>query len=337
MVVYIGAAVAFACLFAFETKKFTTETIIIATDKTGQDGYTCEMISKVSQSYKFAATETEDLQYSLVNVIESLALFNADIEVANPCQQAPKYFPGTATQLFADAAEAMEFTQIAVHGPELAYLAVNSNFLYRYNVTAGSIAQILTVIHSSQLSVDFNGNAVVYGFSGFGDDVLTGLFTVATNGDTTLVYPTPPQENALLARDAEYNMYLLETNSSLWNLTAIDIYSNPAVASTVFSIDLAIPFAVISLAVYKADGGNLSAYLLYESGPAYTLWDNGVVSMQPCPQQARQIFVDSSGTVYFAVQVGTEFIFCASYVQSLDAQISLCTVTIIRRITFLNL
>jgi hypothetical protein len=48
---YIRAIVAFAVIFVSESHKSTTETLIMTTDNTSQDGYACTMISKVTASY----------------------------------------------------------------------------------------------------------------------------------------------------------------------------------------------------------------------------------------------------------------------------------------------
>jgi hypothetical protein len=304
MVVYIGTLVAFACLFAFESKKFTTETVIVASDQTGgADGYTCEMISKISQSYKVAAAETKDLQYSLVNVIESLELFNADMAVAKPCEQTPVYFPGTVTSLLASAKEESTITFVVVYDASLAYVVVNYAYLYRFNVSAGSFLPLATLFNAQQFAVDKNGNALVLGYE---SPTVGSISRVEPDGNVTFVYQT--SEGGVLVNDNQYNIYLLEfTNTAPttmeYTLTAIDVYSEPAVASTVFTYtDFNTTGVTYALAVYKGDDGDLRVY--FETTDGWLMWENGLFTHYAVPAGAVQMFVDSSEQTYFTTFPG---------------------------------
>jgi hypothetical protein len=306
---YIGTVVAFACLFAFETKKFTTETIIISYDKSGVDGYTCEMISKVSQAYEVAASATELFQYTLVNVIESSATFNSNMAAALPCEAPPTNFPGTATSPFASAPQGLGIE--AVYDASLAYFVMEESQIYqvfRYNVTAGQMQLLPVSAVVNSLAVDKNSNAY---FQGDYDSV-TGVFKIVTDGtDSTVTAVNTAWAGGLLLNDNKYNIYGWQKNSYQnadfsaysYNLTYLDVSVSPATVSKVFSYSSDVFFALGNPAVYTDGKGKLCVYLL-GSDSTYQVWENGTYAQFPAPDRAQQIFVDDSNQIYF--QTGKE-------------------------------
>ena len=104
VVAYIVAVIVFISLCVTQSQQYTIETVIKSADLSGSDGYTCQMISKVTAAYTISSSEPV-VGYELVNVMESASQFSSDIASANPCY-ATQYIPPASPSVFLYAGSA---------------------------------------------------------------------------------------------------------------------------------------------------------------------------------------------------------------------------------------
>ena len=231
-VIYIAAIVAFVLLYQLEAAKSTTETVILPYDNTGNDHFTCQMISRVTASYQVPTVNEPGLGYHLVNIMESKSECQTDLAVSDPCGSPMVYYPGSETALWSSGAT---FGAAAMYGNHTVFVYDTTTpipSIQQYDYTTGTYVDVPaylddTVVTTS-MAVDRDGY-IIYLSSSSGSPPL--YMSRTPNTGNWLMYNTQSAQVRVL-NDNLYNVYAIVNNH---NFTAVDVYSDPTVSSVLFS------------------------------------------------------------------------------------------------------
>jgi hypothetical protein len=306
---YIAAIVSFSVIFVTESHKSTIDTVIVATDNTGQNGYTCQMISKVTATYEVAASDTQEpvQAYQLVNLIESKAQYEADYAIADPCAQPMQYFPGTSKPLF--QGQAVHYGASVMYGSDLAYIFTEEDTqqgIMLMNYTAGKFggsAPNLTMLTHS-IAVDVDGSPIV--LSGTGSNTY-GVFRIYTHlKDSSELYSIALEYPPIILNDNLYNIYLAEHDT----FTALDVYSDNSDGSasntTLFTTR---DGEYITYAAVYNSGSSVKVYYVNNTDGA-NVWEGGVFRGLMHVSGCVGVAVDAQDNAYYILFQGGEI--CSS-------------------------
>lgn len=301
---YVGCTIAFALIFVAESQKSTTETIVSSYDRSGSDGYSCQMISKVTASYQLASSDGEFtiLAYDLVNVAESKSQFEEDINSADPCSQPLVYFPGSSSTL---AFNGVTFYAAAMYKSEFAFANSFGNVdgILVLSISEGTKTTFYPSSGNKDFSIAAATNGALVYTSYMGSDMYTMYTAVLTNGVFSEIelmqLNDVPQ---LLLNDNVYNVYLL-SNFTFYMVNMNDAL--PATLTTLFSIPNN-GEQVLNAAVYNSGNSIKVYYTLYVVGPGppgashCKYWDQAADATFsfPCNPNTVGIAVDGLDRVY---------------------------------------
>lgn len=269
--VYFSGILAFSLLYKYEAKKSTVETIIISYDSTGTDGYTCQMLSRVSASYQVPSAVDPSLAYYLVNVVESESQCQNDLQVADPCSLPLTYYPGVTSPLFNDL---NVYGAVAMFSEDLLYIfditSTHSEPIDKYDYTTGTFSSLEfnlaagIFVDQSSMAMDCYGNAV------FVMNVYS-VKQIGSTGDGPVVeLDFVWTDELLILNDNLYNMYLIAGQEFL----TLDMYTQPGATTVLF--DVGVNDTIVYAAVYH-DGVSPLVYYTTESskstGFLYTFKD----------------------------------------------------------------
>lgn len=316
LLVYTTAIVAFGTLYALEAKKSTVETTIMPYDNTGNDGYTCQMISRVTESYQYPSKTDPALAYGLVNVIETKAQCVSNFESSDPCSQPLVFFPGTYTARDTTGAD---YRATALYGDEFAFVLDESGLpmFYNYNFTTGTIeqdeymleysyhGQDTFVVATNSFAVDRDGYPIFA--SSTEDDTLKIIFRSSPEGSgaNQIAFNTDWYGDITILNDNLYNVYMIQNNTFL----ALDVYSTPAVSTVVFT--LPVGQNIVYAAVFH-DGDAPTVYYYATNGVADDYlyrWRNGASTLMDKDNGsdvAKGVLVDGNNNLYVPYQYFTE-------------------------------
>jgi hypothetical protein len=296
---YIGAIISFSVIFNSESHKSTTETLIGPADITGKDGYTCQMISKVTTSYELQSSTGDDpaQAFQLVNVIESKSQYEADYATADPCSQPLVYFPGETIDLF--PGRYIQYTAAAFYGPDMAYIVttgLESGIMYmNYTIGRFDAAPLPGYMLTSSIAIDAKGYAMTLGNYGDGTyGVYRVEVNITTNKYVNLINVTDVIA-PLILNDNLYNIYLAEHDT----FTALDVYSSPASNTTLFTTR---DGEFIRYAAVYNSGSSVKIYYVNNTDGA-NVWEDGVFIDYGYVQDCAGIAVDGEDNLYY-LQMG---------------------------------
>jgi hypothetical protein len=292
-VAYVAAIIAFVCLFITESKKTITDTVITPYDNTGQDGYTCQMISKVTASFQISSESGKDpsQEYDLVNIIESKSQFEQDIAAADPCSLPLTYFP---TEDVSSGSFDATYGAMTMRGENMAYVFnTHTEEIVSYNYSVGTQSSLpvdFSPIMTS-LAVDRDGYAI---FLHPGDKETKVVYRkdVIENHEAEAIYSFELATTPLVLNDNLYNIYLVQNNT----FTALDVYSDyTATNTTLFTLTDA--QYILHAAVYNS-GSSIKVYYLNQINVLYA-WENGVTTfLDAYPQTVLGLAVDGADNLY---------------------------------------
>jgi hypothetical protein len=271
---YIGAIIAFACLFVTESRKSITDTIITPYDNTGRDGYTCQMISKVTASFQISSESGEDpsQEYNLVNIIESSYQFEQDIAAADPCKLPLTYFPTENTQT---GTTDVKFGAMAMRGDSMAYVFnVYTETVISYNYSAGTVdSQYVDYAPiTSSLAVDREGFALFL-HEGVGDTKIVYRKDIIENNGADEIYSFEYAATPIILNDNLNYIYLAEnTTFSALNMTSEYTATN----NTLFTVPDG--EEIVHVTAYN-DGTDIKVYYVNKLDELY-MWENGAITYQ---------------------------------------------------------
>lgn len=299
VLVYVTAVASFTALYLNEASKSTTETVIVPYDKTGNDGYTCQMISRVSATYQIRSPDPA-LAYNLVNVIELQAQCTADLQNANPCNTSMTYFPGTTTALPVGT----DYGAAVLYADNLLFIfdTTLDPYLRNYDYTTGlindNIYQVDYFAIPTSLAVDRDGWPVYVAKSDFSSDKIVYRAFIDDSTVDLISFNTGWQYDITILNDNLYNVYMIQNNTFL----SLDVYTVPAVSTVMFST--AADERILYAAVYH-DGAVPTVYytttrtydefaiIMYRDGVNTTL--NSAAFSYPL----KGIAVSGSNQLYF--------------------------------------
>lgn len=225
--IYAAALMSFAFLYSYEASKTTVETLIVPYDNTGNDGYTCLLISRVNAGYQLASTGEPALAYNLVNVMESKLQCEDSIAAVSPCAKPLMYYPGAVVTL---PNAGMSFGAAALFGDALAFFfdtSANPTVIVNYGYTTGIMLSDINELTAEEPQT--NTMAVNrYGYP---------IYVAKDGMPTAKIYKAPPDEEyydnvisfdtgeptALVFNDNMYNIYYAAGIS----FCALDVYVIP--------------------------------------------------------------------------------------------------------------
>jgi hypothetical protein len=298
-VVYAAAIVAFVLLFANEASKSYIETIIVSYDNTGTDGYTCQMISKVTASYEVLTESEPTLAFSLVNVIESRIQYEQYYATADPCNHPLLFYPGETVDRIDDDGDVQLSAAVLCGSDMVIYTAsaADTQELHYYNYTTG-INQPYTLPFSAlpgSVAVDADGSAILLGSDSAGAyDVYRvtedrDLYSLPAEKLYTFPSPTAP----IVLNDNLYNIYLVENNT----LSALDVYTGGnATNTTLFTLPAG---EFIRYAAVYNSGTEIKVYFLNNSD-YLVIWEDGTFTAFAHVPDSIGVAVDGNDNFYYA-------------------------------------
>jgi hypothetical protein len=290
---YIGAIIAFVCLFVTESRKSITDTIITPYDNTGQDGYTCQMISKVTASFQISSESGEDpsQEYNLVNIIESKSQFEQDIATADPCQLPLTIFP---TEDITSGSMDVKYGAMTMRGEMMAYafdVFAEKIISYNYSVGTQKSAYVDYTPIMTSLAVDRDGYAI---FLHEGNQYTKVVYRkdIIENHEAEEIYQFEQSSTPLILNDNLNNIYLGQNTT----FTALDVYSGyTATNTTLFTVPAG--QEIVHAAVYNS-GTAIKVYYVNQIGELY-MWQNGAPTYQDSfADPVLAIAVDGSDNLY---------------------------------------
>lgn len=232
--IYATAIASFTALYLIEAAKSTTETVIVPYDNTGNDGYTCQMLSRVSAMYEIPSGDPA-LAYNLVNVIESKSQCTENLDSVNPCNESLTYFPGNTIAL---PTEGTEYGAAALYAANMLYIfemTVDTPYITNYDYTTGVMGDVLYLVDffaiTSSLAVDRDGWPIYITKSDLSSEKIVYRAITELSDVDIIGYHTGWAFDATILNDNLYNVYLIENNTFL----ALDVYTVPAVSAVLFS------------------------------------------------------------------------------------------------------
>jgi hypothetical protein len=312
---YVGAIIAFSVIFAVESNKSTTETMIGSADVTGQDGYTCKMISKVTASYEVTASIYLDPHqaFQLINVIESRTQYESDYSAADPCSQPLEYFQGSITPIY--SGPDLAYGGVALYGEDTLIVAnvhLGRNLLF-INYTMGTFNSYYTadIMLIDSIAVDADGNPLYLAASNTNEYTVYRLDHGTALGSYTEVelFIVETSFQPVLVYDNLYNIYLVEHD----NFTALDVYSDSTTGTasmntTLFSTragEYITHAAVYNSGIDGGTGGSIKVYYLNNT-QGVTVWENGVFTELGHYPGCVQLAVDGADNPYVLVSDGSK-------------------------------
>jgi hypothetical protein len=313
---YIGAVVAFVVIFLTESHKSTTETLIMTTDNTGHDGYTCQMISKVSTSYEITSSVSYGTSqaFQLINVIESKAEYEADYASAQPCSQPLEFFIGDSFAIF--GTHEVTYGGATLYGEDtavVAYTQVGPSIL-TMNYTSGrfSTYAVNSAMSIDSIAVDADMSSIFVASSAVGIYNVYRIDVHADNSATEVpIYSVALADPPIILNDNLYNIYLAEHDT----FTALDVYSDSTTDTTAVNTTLFRTRAgeyITHAAVYNSGDGTIKVYYINNTQDA-TVWENGVFTNLGQHTDCTGIAVDGSNNYYYLFFVGGNFACCLLY------------------------
>jgi hypothetical protein len=292
---YAGAIIAFSVIFVSESHKSTTETLIMTTDNTGQDGYTCQMISKVTASYEILSAVGQTSQaFQLINFIESKSQYEADYTIADPCSEPLEFFFGSRMTLY--GAQVAVYGGAALYGEDTAVVAVYatgpnvlisnycSGHYYTYSIDANIIMDSIAVDTDAKpifIASDAPGVYSVYRLV---------IYSAYVSGEELLYTATLPDQPIIL-NDNLYNIYLAEHDT----FTALDVYASPASNTTLFTTR---DGEFIRYAAVYHSGSTVKVYYINNTDGA-NVWEGGVFTDLGHQKDCTGIAVDGADNYYY--------------------------------------
>lgn len=260
---YTAAVIAFTLLYVSEKQNGTVETIITAYDKTGSDGYTCQMISLVTATYQINTAADPSLAYNLVNVMESATECSDNLQEASPCDHPLTYFPGSAPATI-EYSTGTVFGAVALFGANLTYTWVRQSdsyvYLAVYSYVDGSLGIVETpnMVSTTSLAADAGGNPVYIATM----DGYAQLCRTNPSNALEVLYNTEQPYTPMVLNDNLNNIYIVLNNT----FTAVDIYSHPAESTLIFNVSVS--DEILYAAVYNSGNALVVYYVTVASSAA---------------------------------------------------------------------
>jgi hypothetical protein len=310
---YIGAVIAFVVIFLTESHKSTTETLIMTTDNSGQDGYTCTMISKVSAAYSIVSDDgfgSVSQAFQLINVIESRLEYQVDYAIADPCSKPLEFFAGNREILY--KASDVTYGGVSLYMEQLAFIAMSNvgATVLKINYTSGHFATFAITADMSiySIAVDVDSNAMFIATESSGAYGVYRLDTFLDQIATeVLLYNVSLPYEPIILNDNLYNIYLAENTT----FTALDVYSDSttgtaaATNTTLFSTRAG--EYITHAAVYNSGDGIVKVYYINNTQDA-TVWENGIFTELGQHTGCVGITVDGSDNHYYLYSDGNSIL-----------------------------
>lgn len=276
-VIYISAVIAFVLLYQNEARKSTTETIILPYDFSGNDGYTCQMISRVTGTYQIPSSLDPSLAYNLANIMESKSQCESDLQVANPCGTPMVYFPGTASSFGAPgtaygAAAIFHEHVVYMFDTSDAEITINSYDYSTGTYFSGEFYPVPVPITTS-LAVNKFGSPIYLSRSLNSSTVQV---RQADPADISLAEFENGSPNTIILNDNLYNIYVAVNNTFIY----VNIYAHPVVSTVIFSL---------------AEGDNILHAAVHHDGSSPTVF---FYSTLGAPTHTYYQYKDNSITAY---------------------------------------
>jgi hypothetical protein len=311
---YVGAIIAFAVIFASESSKATTETVISSTDNTGQSGYTCEMISKVTAAYEVPSVSGYDpaQAFQLINVIESNAKYEADYDLSDPCAQPLEFFPGEITPVLQN--NGVVYGAGVFYGDDAVYYLASTGdgaLLMRLNITNGAFFLDSFDVLTESIAVDAEDRALL--LSSNGEDHYAVYRFVPDFASRTFsreeIYTVTSSFEPIILNDNLYNIYLAEHDT----FTALDVDSgiNGTASNTTLFTTRDGEF-IRYAAVYNS-GSSVKVYYVNNTGGA-NVWEGGAITELGGQRGCVGIAVDGKDRLLYLFAEDSKsgsFVFCA--------------------------
>ena len=249
----IGLAV-FITLCVTQAQQFITETEIKPADVSGSEGWSYQMISKVSAPYSVGAAAEPIQTYQLVNVMESSSAAESDLVASNPCAST-QYVTGTSTTYNFGSSNIPLYSLI--YKPD-GTLILEQSLIgqpytyphYAYNSAAGTITQSEADGPGPSQAVGPDGTLYSTGPSSSGSSELYEYNNSAWNPVTD-----SPTGSLVLYQDNLFNLYYTDIGGSF------------AIPINVYSLTITNSVATSTLLFSITSTGILSSMVIYNPGP----------------------------------------------------------------------
>eukprot|EP01032_Pedospumella_encystans_P008534 gene8534-10119_t len=214
-VAYLAVLVAFILLVLDTSSNYTNEVKIMSRDVTGTDGYTCEMISKVTNTYTTNSVDDPSTSYYLINIIESKEQCLSNLAVADPCSSPQSYIAGDTSP--ADY-EGSLYIALGLYVNDTAYKfdSFGTFGIYTYANGTSRFSENLFDITSNFIGIDVLGNAYYLRRFGAGCAAVT-CVVMATPSFSTKVVAEYNTSYSGIINDNLYNLYLYD-NTTLYEV-----------------------------------------------------------------------------------------------------------------------
>lgn len=314
--IYIAALLSFSMLYTNEAAKSTVETVILAYDNTGNDGYTCQMISRVTSDYQIATTSDPSFAYNVVNVMESSLECQDNIQATEPCEYPLTYFPGTAVAL---NMEGRVYGAAALAADDSAYyFEVWTNYpanVDKYLYTTGQLGDSpiiestsTNVIQTNSLAVDRNSYAIYVASEGAVNATIFRAPPEDERDTLDLIQFNTGAAQATVFHDNEYNIYYAAGVS----FCSLDVYVSPAVSTVLFNLTAGDSFLYV--AVYF-DGLIPTVYYRTAQTTTIYVFRDGTHTVLPHSEISTLsgLVVDGSNRLYFGIARADDTQMCRYY------------------------
>lgn len=297
IITYIVAIVIFVSLFVEESKIYATETTIQSHDLTGSNGYTCQMISKVTNSYDESLPLHTDMAqvYNLINIMQSKSQCVANLKTADPCAYQQSFFPGTSREVQPDQRYTVA---VAIFDDEVAFYLTKNGIMRVYDYKSGQVfpgdcdVPILDTIGANQfaqtISMGVDNKLNTYfssGFDGINSSISQFNFTSLS---CAIFYSFVGNLDLSVFNDNFYNVFVLANHTTVYIL---DVYSLPATTTLLFQDDDGIEAIA---AHFEFEDFEPTYYYIQSRTGQIVMRKDGVVSVLVPHMQDD----DESGTVF---------------------------------------
>lgn len=296
---YFVVFAGFIAVYFYEASKSYSESKISDIDYNGEEGYTCQMLSKVTASYRYVNQSSfisTLLAYNLVNVKQTQEMSLSNFATAKPCDQPMSYFGGSGVSIFERGEELGALTMFSDH--VIYTINANRKEVYAYEYLGG-YHYIVGVFHGLDLVTntlavakqgqplcvvrEANHNRTIYIYTGINIPLY----------DTGLSY------DPILVNDNYYNVYFIAADRFVF----LNITATPITETTLFQLTNG---EVIKSASVYHDGINPHVYFTISQSSTNTTfytYVEGVISRTPVVTKyyayVLDVMVDGHNNVYY--------------------------------------
>lgn len=311
-IAYVGCIVAFILMFISESHKSYVDTQIFSYDNSGNDGYSCQMISKVTASYEIPSNTDPAMAYQLVNVIESKSDFEEDMRTADPCSHQLLYFPGTVEAPF-DGVSAtyggvafykseMAFVMTTLYAPMIMFYNYTYGTYDMYEPVSGTLVNAVAIGRTEHFSVVYLRSTGIEGaFEMYEVEVRSsGYYSENMVTQFTMLLPSSEFQPRVL-NDNHYNIYVMG-NDTIYSVNIYGELLPPLVPLYTLQSGAAFHRAAVH---NDTHGGGVKVYYVDSTMSCY-VWSQlqDTVTNLHCLPSTVDVVVDGADEHFFLQNMG---------------------------------